>query len=115
LRGGLFLAAKIALVQPMMLCGFVVLPHVSAVPAATVALFAYWMLAVRWVLIDQRHRCPVCLRSLTSPVRVGSPSQTFLEWYGAESLCSRGHGLLHDPEISNSYCGARQWLRLDSS
>ncbi len=47
------------------------------------------------MITDQQRRCPVCLRLLTNPVRIGTPSRTFLEWYGAESTCSRGHGLLH--------------------
>jgi hypothetical protein len=71
--------------------------------------------ALRWVVMDQRRRCPVCLRLLTNPVRIGSASQTFLEWYGTESTCSRGHGLLHVPEISASYNSTEQWLRLDAS
>ena len=47
----------------------------------------------------------MCLRLLTDPVRIGSPSQTFLEWYGRKSMCARGHGLLQAPEISASYSG----------
>ena len=116
LRRGIFLTLKIALVQPSMLCGFLLM--VSAGPLATLAplgLYGSWILMFRWVLIDQRRRCPVCLRLLTDPARIGASSRTFLEWYGAESLCSRGHGLLHDPEILNSYHGAPQWLSLDSS
>jgi hypothetical protein len=66
------------------------------------------------MLLDQRRRCPVCLRTLTDPVRIGSPSQTFLDWYGGESMCSRGHGLLQVSEISNS-CSGNEWLNLDPS
>jgi hypothetical protein len=73
------------------------------------------MLLLRWVLIDQRRRCPVCLRLLSDPVRIGAPSQTFLDWYGGESMCPRGHGLLQVPETSTSHSGARQWLDLDAS
>jgi hypothetical protein len=117
LRRGIFFALKVALVQPIMFCGFVVLILVGPLVevASQLGMFAMWTLVLRWVLIDQRRRCPVCLRSLTNPVRIGTPSQTFLEWYGAESTCSRGHGLLHISEVSASYSGNPEWLSLDDS
>jgi hypothetical protein len=116
LRRGIFLALKIALVQPIMLCGFMVW-----ILIAPVALFApFWIcagfiLTLRWVFTDQRRRCPVCLRLLTNPVRIGTPSGTFLEWYGAESTCSRGHGVLHTSEMPSSYSNKLRWLCLDGS
>jgi hypothetical protein len=117
LHRGIFLALKIALVQPIMLCGFVVLiwilPMIPIAPQLGIC--GTWFLAFRWVLTDQRSRCPVCLRLLANPVRIGTPSQTFLEWYGAESICSRGHGLLHVSAISSSYSGDPNWLCLDDS
>ena len=112
LRRGVFLALKIALIQPMMLGGFVV---VCAIPIANIPFSVCWILAIRWALIDQRDRCPVCLRLLTDPIRIGSASQTFLEWYGAESTCSRGHGLLQTTEVPASYSGKPEWLALDDS
>ena len=112
LRLGIFLALKIALVQPILFCAFAAL---GAMPLAPPALWMFWTLWCRWLLIDQRRRCPVCLRLLTNPVRIGTPSQTFLEWYGAESMCSRGHGLLQTPEISDSYSAGPTWLRLGDS
>jgi hypothetical protein len=112
LRRGIFLALKIALIQPIMFGGFVV---VCTIPIANLAFTASWILAFRWVLIDQRRRCPVCLRLLTEPVRIGSASQTFLEWYGVESTCSRGHGLLQISEVPASYSGKPEWLALDDS
>lgn len=117
LRRGIFLALKIALVQPIMLGGIVVLIVVGPMlpMAAQLGMFAFWILALRWVLIDQRRRCPLCLRLLINPVRIGTPSQTFLEWYGAESVCSRGHGLLHISEMPSSYSGNPEWLTLDDS
>jgi hypothetical protein len=100
-----------------MFFGFVVLILVGPVVpmAPQLGIFSMWLLALRWALIDQRQRCPVCLRLLNNPVRIGTPSQTFLEWYGVESTCSRGHGLLHVPEIPSSYSGNSTWLRLGSS
>jgi hypothetical protein len=116
-RRGIFLTLKIALVQPIMLGGLVILVLVGPrVPIeAQLGIFAMWILLFRWVLIDQRRRCPICLRLLTNPVRIGNSSHTFLEWYGAESLCSRGHGLQLIPEISASYSGKQEWLDLDDS
>jgi hypothetical protein len=112
LRRGIFLALKIALIQPILFGGFVVSCNV---PIARLAINAAWILPFRWVLMDQRRRCPVCLRLLTDPVRIGSASQTFLEWYGAESTCSRGHGLLHISETPASYSAKPEWLALGDS
>jgi hypothetical protein len=116
-RSRLFLVTKVVLVQPVLLCSFFLLilvgPLVPMAPQLVV--FGIWILTFRWVIMDQRRRCPVCLRLLTDPVRIGTPSETFLEWYGAESNCARGHGLLHCTEIASSYARAAQWLRLDGS
>jgi hypothetical protein len=73
------------------------------------------ILALRWAIVDQRQRCPVCLRLLANPVRIGQPSQTFLEWYGTEFICTRGHGLLHVPEVATSGYNAQRWQCLDGS
>ncbi len=115
LRNWAFLIVKLALVQPVLLGGWVMVARMGAVPLVPLGLCASWMLAFRWVLLDQRQRCPVCLRLLTNPVRIGDPAHTFLEWYGAESVCSRGHGLLHVPEVRASYSEHSEWLRLDDS
>jgi hypothetical protein len=64
-------------------------------------------------LTDQRQRCPVCLRSLANPTRIGSPSQSFLEWYGTELICTHGHGLLYVPEIPTSWYRTQRWQYLD--
>lgn len=113
LRGGIFLALKILFVLPILQCTtlFVIIhaPYLSlGLVLSNIALF-------RWVFLDQRRRCPVCLRLLTQPVQIGNPSQTFLEWYGAESVCSRGHGLLQDPDLVATYAAKAQWLKLDRS
>jgi hypothetical protein len=116
LRRGVFLALKIALVQPMMLCGFIIQLWIGPLGGlASFGFYAVVILVLRWVITDQQQRCPVCLRSLTAPVRIGTPSRTLLEWYGAESTCSRGHGLLHVSENASSYSRKPQWLRLDDS
>jgi hypothetical protein len=115
LRRGIFLTLKIALLQPIMLCGFFGQMLLGRLGGFTGLLWdAAFILALRWVITDQQRRCPVCLRLLTNPVIIGTPSRTFLEWYGTESTCSRGHGLLHTSEISSSY-SRPQWLGLDDS
>jgi hypothetical protein len=115
LRRVVFLALKIALVQPMMFCGFIAALSLGRNPLALLGFSAGSFLALRWIFADQRRRCPVCLRLLTEPVRIGTSSHTFLEWYGAESTCSRGHGLLHVAEGSASDSRSAKWLSLGDS
>ena len=110
IRAAAFFTAKVALVQPIMFSALLI--GIRLAPVIVMGACALWMLTFRWVLLDQRERCPFCLHRLTNPVRIGSASHSFLEWYGGESICSRGHGFLQEPELSTSYSGARQWLRL---
>jgi hypothetical protein len=114
LRRAAFFAAKTALVQPIMLCWLFLLVLISRVapPVAPLATGSMWISIARWLILDQRRRCPVCLRLLANPVRIGAPSNTLLHWYGVESVCSRGHGFLQVPEVLTSYSGNRRWLRL---
>jgi hypothetical protein len=114
-RRWIFLVAKIALVMPVVPCGLVVVAAIGPIPFAPNGLIVAYILVLRWVLTDQRRRCPVCLRVLTNPVRIGRPSRMFLDWYGTELMCARGHGLLHVPEIATSCYGSQQWLYLDRS
>jgi hypothetical protein len=112
LRRWIFLALKIALLLPAVIGGTFCLGVVPLVPSVVVMV---WMLASRWALTDQRNRCPVCLHSLAHPVRIGAASHMFLDWYGAELVCTRGHGLLHVPEIRASCYHEQRWLYLDPS
>jgi hypothetical protein len=73
------------------------------------------LFAFRWILQDQRKRCPVCLRMLSNPARVGEASRNFLAWNGTELICAGGHGLLHIPELPTSWFGTQRWLYLDPS
>lgn len=113
-RRWMFLAAKCALVLPIVLFGTLDAFSLIAIQLQGHALLVGGVIGFRWVLIDQRRRCPVCLRVLTNPTTIGAPSRTLLEWYGTELICTKGHGLLHVPEMRNSYSEQR-WLRLDSS
>jgi hypothetical protein len=77
--------------------------------------FSICLFGLRWVLRDQRQRCPVCLKRLTHPARVGEPSRNFLAWNGTELICVAGHGLLHIPEMETSWFDTQRWLYLDPS
>lgn len=116
LRWGIVLVLKIALLQPIMLCGLIATLLMGR-SGGLVGLGwdAAFIFALRWVITDQQKRCPVCLRLLMNPVRIGTPSQTFLDWYGTESTCPQGHGLLHVSEMSSGYSGKPQWLGLGNS
>ena len=113
-----FFAGKIALVLPIVFLGVLDLAamvglkvHAGALHCIVIGNVA----ALRWVLIDQRRRCPECLRLLAHPARIGMPSQTFLEWYGTEFVCVKGHGLLHVPEIPTASFRTQSWMHLDRS
>jgi len=111
-----FLLAKIALVQPALLCFFVFC--ILFAPLAFFAPYlscASWILVLRWIFADQRGRCPVCLRLLVAPVRIGTPARTFLEPYAAGSICSRGHGILQADGAAVTYAGAARWLSIEEN
>ena len=79
------------------------------------ALLVGFVISIRWALVDQRRRCPVCLRRLTNPTPIGCAAHIFLDWYGAELICLKGHGLLHVPEIVTSSYATQRWHPLDAS
>ena len=122
LRRWLFLATKLMLIVPVVYLGSLDLAY-SALPLNSpsaqyiqlVTSFFGFLFALRWALQDQRRRCPVCLRLLTNPARVGQASRNFLAWNGTELICSVGHGLLHIPELPTSWFATQRWLYLDSS
>jgi hypothetical protein len=80
-----------------------------------IASFSICLLGLRWVLLDQRQRCPVCLRCVTSPAQVGVASRTFLAWNGTELMCAGGHTLLHVPGLPTSWFSTQRWMYLDAS
>jgi hypothetical protein len=77
--------------------------------------FFICLFGLRWVVLDQRQRCPVCLRRVTHPARVGIASRTFLAWNGTELMCTGGHTLLHVPGLPTSWFGTPRWVYLDPS
>lgn len=122
LRRWLFVGAKFLLVTVAIAAWSSVLAFCGASADLSLATSNQALIALlpllagfRWVLQDQRHRCPVCMRRLSHPARVGQPSWSFLGWCGTEMMCSRGHGLLHIPELPTSWFGAQRWLGLDAS
>lgn len=107
-----FLAVKMALVVPMALCGSLALGSIMP-PLGGWVIFLGLFFGFRWALMDQRERCPVCLRLLSNPTRIGDPSQSFLGWYGTALVCSRGHGFLYVPGTSTSWYETQRWQYLD--
>jgi hypothetical protein len=73
------------------------------------------LLGLRWAINDQEQRCKHCLRSLSTPARVGRPSRNLLEWNGTERSCKHGHGLLSIPEMETSWCQSSRWINLNVS
>jgi hypothetical protein len=121
-RRWLFLATKIGWIVAIVYCGSLDLAYgnasigiVGSQYIQLVSSFSALLFAFRWALRDQRQRCPVCLRALTNPARVGQASQNFLAWNGTELICVGGHGLLHVPDIPTSWFSTQRWLYLDPS
>jgi hypothetical protein len=117
-----FLCAKVALLLPVAWSVPVDLAYWPAVAhpvfsqyAQLVATFAIFLFGARWVLADQRRRCPVCLRRVSNPAQVGDASRNFLAWNGTEMICRDGHTLLHVPGLPTSWFSTQRWLYLDSS
>jgi hypothetical protein len=117
-----FLMAKIALLLPIVYFASLDLAYFNTVsysiPAqyAQLALsFSMCLFGLRWALLDQRQRCPVCLKRVTNPARVGMAGRTFLAWNGTEMICTSGHTLLHVPGLPTSWFSTQRWLYLDTS
>jgi hypothetical protein len=111
-----FLAAKLALLVPAVFFGTLdLIPLIAPAGAQPLAAMIGYILAFRWALGDQCRRCPVCLRLLGNPVRIGQRSHILLEWYGVELVCTRGHGLMHVDGAPTISFRSQQWLALDAS
>lgn len=111
-RRWIFLLSKFALIFPIVFFGTLDLLPILGFPVLADGVLLGYVLAFRWAFVDQRKRCPVCLRLLTGPSRYGAASHTLFDSYGTEFFCTRGHGLLHVPENRTSYSTLR-WLDLD--
>ncbi len=122
LKRWLFLVAKLSLVAAIAYFASLDIAYlrVSAYSEMAelvqlIANFLLCLLGFRWAIMEQQQRCPVCLRHVTHPARVGLASQTFLGWNGTEMMCAGGHTLLHIPSVPTSWFGAQRWLYLDTS
>jgi hypothetical protein len=113
LRRWVFLTIKIALLPPIVFFAGVALAPIFP-PAASV-IFLGLVFGLRWVLADQRQRCPVCLHFLSNPVEIGSPAHLLLRPQGTELICTRGHGSLYVPVTRTSWCSTQRWQYLDSA
>jgi hypothetical protein len=106
-RRWLFLAIKILLLPPIIFSAPVALALVF--PPAAALSFIGLIFGLRWVLADQRRRCPVCLRYLSNPAEIGSPAHVLLRPHGTELSCARGHGSLNVPSTATSWCACQRW------
>jgi hypothetical protein len=110
-----FFAGKIALVLPLVFFGGLCLWPIAG-PTIGHCMIVGYVVAFRWVLIDQRRRCPECLRWLAHPAPMGQRSHAILDWSGTEFACPKGHGLLYVPETSTiSFRSTERWMHLDRS
>lgn len=117
-----FLGAKIALLLPLVYYAAVDIGYgftgLNPIPARYVqfaASFVGCLSSLSWALSDQKKRCPVCLRRVQHPARVGQFSRTFLAWSGTELVCMDGHSLLHVPALPTSWFSTQRWMFLDPS
>jgi hypothetical protein len=117
-----FLGAKVGLLLLIafffsldMAYGRTTLHASSAEYIQLISTFSVCLFGLRWILRDQRQRCPVCLNRLRHPARVGQASQNFLAWNGTELICTGGHGLLHVPDLPTSWFSTQRWIYLDAS
>ena len=65
-----FLAGKIALLLPLVFFGALDLWPLVGRPLRALMMVGY-AIAFRWALVDQRRRCPQCLRLLEHPAPIG--------------------------------------------
>jgi hypothetical protein len=115
LRPWTFLAARIFLLLPILVFGTLDLVAIGGPVLLRLTIPWGWFLAIRWLVQDQRRRCPVCSRLLSNPVRIGGSSRILLEWHGTELVCLQGHGVLHVPERPAIWFSRRRWVTLDST
>ncbi len=73
------------------------------------------LLVLRWAILDQSRRCPVCLRRLTLPVSSGTWSSALFDPATTELLCDQGHGSLWYGEAPTTLGAIRRWITLEDS
>jgi hypothetical protein len=70
---------------------------------------------LRWAMLDQARRCPVCVRRLGVPVTSGSWSSALLEPATTEMLCDQGHGALNVADARSPFGEIRRWIAMEDS
>lgn len=122
LRRAVFLTAKLSLVAVLAYYASLDIAYWNFpdfTPTAEffqfVSAFLIALFGLRWALVDQSRRCPVCLRCVSHPAQVGIASCCFLGWNGTEMICTGGHALLHVPSLPTSWFAHQRWLYLDNS
>jgi hypothetical protein len=73
------------------------------------------LLILRWAVLDQSRRCPVCLRRLGMPVTSGSWGSSLIEPASTELLCDQGHGALVVSDSCTTLGEVRRWIALEDS
>jgi hypothetical protein len=73
------------------------------------------LLLLRWAILDQSRRCPVCLRRLGVPVSSGSWGSSLLEPVSTEMLCDQGHGALRFGESHTTLGEIHRWIAMEDS
>jgi len=117
-RRWLFLGGKIALVLLTLSAislGTTQIRSVGPVMLISNAVLFGGISAFRWVLRDQRARCPVCLQLLDNPIDLGQASRCLIDRECTELVCLRGHGFLQVPGVTVSWRGTQTWHELDAS
>ena len=72
--------------------------------------FALLCVAAVWQsLVDQRLRCPICLRKLTMPLPLGVIGSILFEIPGSEYICAYGHGTMFVPEPTSEGVRPPSW------
>src|SRR5579872_7268308 len=72
--------------------------------------FALAVVAMFFIIHDQKYRCRVCLRQLRMPVETGSWSRMLqLGRPRIEYICPYGHGTLRADEVQISGLAAPEW------
>jgi len=65
---------------------------------------------IRWAVLDQNARCPVCLCRLRMPVVTGSWSSLVMDRPGTEYICPYGHGRLYVPGTRLLNAAPMRWI-----
>ena len=109
-KAALFYLAKLLLVASAFDCMFTL--AMSYPPLDFYGAVVGYILLLRWAVLDQQLRCPICLKRLGSPVHLGRLSWSILDWNLQEYVCSEGHGVMQIPNAPFMGQSTQEWLPL---